>query len=143
MTKPKTQRNKLIIKLYNQGKTNREILKGLLEKGFNDYQKVKSVTMQISRLRKAGKLPLKRPVTDKITSGQKSKVTKLQKKKVQKHTKLQSNQRGIGKEFLPVSYRLSEDIKWNIKALAVKSRKEISQLVREIFQKYINEQNDK
>lgn len=143
MTKPKTQRNELIIELYNQGKTDREILAGLLEKGFDDYQKVKSVTMQVSRLRKAGKLPLKRPVTNKITSGQKSKITKLQKDKVKKITKLQSDQRGSGQEFLPVSYRLSEDIKWAIKALAVKSRKEVSQLVREILQKYINKQNDK
>ncbi len=143
MTKPKTQRNELIIDLYNQGKSDQGILDGLLTKGFNDYQKVKSVTMQISRLRKAGKLPLKRPVTNKITSGQKRKVTKLQKEKVHKQTKLQSDQKGIGKEFLPVSYRLSEDIKWAIKALAVKNRKEVSQLVREILQKYINEQNDK
>lgn len=143
MTKPKTQRNELIIDLYNQGKTNRQILAGLLEKGFDDYQKVKSVTMQISRLRKAGKLPLKRPVTNKITTPQKSKVTKLQKDKVQKHIKLQSDQKGSGKKFLPVSYRLSEDMKWNIKRLAAEQRKDVSQLVREILQKYINEQNDK
>lgn len=140
MTKPKTQRNELIIELYNQGKTDREILAGLLEKGFDDYQKVKSLTMQVSRLRKAGKLPLKRPVTNKITKREVDKSRKLQ---VGKKAKLQSDQKGSGQEFLPVSYRLSEDIKWAIKALAVKSRKEVSQLVREILQKYINEQNDK
>jgi len=143
MSEEKEERNKLIIKIYNQGKTDREILTGLLKAGFEDYKKVKSVTMQISRLRKAGKLPLKRPVTNKITTGQKSKVIKLQKDKVKKHTQLQSDQKGIGQEFLPVSYRLSEDIKWAVKELAVKSRKEVSQLVREILQKYINEQNDK
>jgi len=160
MTKPKTQRNELIIDLYNQGKSDREILTGLLKAGFEDYQKVRSVSMQVSRLRKARKIPKERPLSkiekevaqasgglikfaNKITRGQERKVTKLQKDKVKKITKLQSDQKGIGQEFLPVSYRLSEDIKWAIKALAVKSRKEVSQLVREILQKYINEQNDK
>lgn len=160
MTKPKTQRNELIIELYNQGKTNRQILAGLQEAGYSDLGSIASVKMQVSRLRKAGKLPQERPLSkiekevaqasgglikfaDKITTGQKRKVTKLQKKKVQKHTKLQSDQRGSGQEFLPVSYRLSEDTKWNIKRLAAEQRKDVSQLVREILQKYINKQNDK
>jgi len=125
----------MVAKLYNQGKNNSEILEGLLKQGFEDYQKVKSVTMQISRLRAAGKIPNKRPA-----SKEKRKIIKQQNSKI---TKLQSDQRGSGKEFLPVSYRLSEDIKWTIKALAVKNRKEVSQLVREILQKYISEQSDK
>jgi len=44
------------------------------------------------------------------------------------------------KEYKPVSQRLSEEIKRAIKCLTVKSRKEVSQLVREIPQKYIYEQ---
>ena len=44
------------------------------------------------------------------------------------------------KENKSVSYRLSQDIESAIKSMAVKSRKEVSQLVREILQKYINEQ---
>ena len=44
------------------------------------------------------------------------------------------------KENKSVSYRLSQDIESAIKSLAVKIRKEVSQLVREILQKYINEQ---
>ena len=116
--------------------------------------------MQVSKLRKAGKLPKERPLSkiekevaqasgglikfaNKIVNGQRSKQTKLQKDKIHKQTKLQSDQKGIGKEFLPVSYRLSEDMKWNIKRLAVEQRKDVSQLVRDILQKYINEQNDK
>ena len=135
MSEEKVERNAMVAKLYNQGKSNSEILEGLLKQGFEDYQKVTSVTMQISRLRKAGKIPNKRPVSKK-----KRKIIKQQNNKI---TKLQNDQKGSGKEFLPVSYRLSEDIKWAIKALAVKSRREVSQLVREILQKYINEQSDK
>jgi len=146
MSEEKVERNAMVAKLYNQGKNNNEILEGLLKQGFEDYQKVKSVTMQISRLRAAGKIPNKRPASKekrKIIKQQNSKIIKLQKDKVHKVTKLQSDQKGSGKEFLPVSYRLSEDIKWAIKTLAVKSRKEVSQLVREILQKYISEQSDK
>ncbi len=47
------------------------------------------------------------------------------------------------KENKSVSYRLSQDIESAIKSMAVKSRKEVSQLVGEILQKYINEQNEK
>ncbi len=44
------------------------------------------------------------------------------------------------KENKSVSYRLSQDIESAIKSMAVKSGKELSELVREILQKYINEQ---
>jgi len=42
-----------------------------------------------------------------------------------------------------VNYRLSEDIESAIKSLAVKSRKEVSQLVWEILQNYIDEEKEK
>ena len=42
-----------------------------------------------------------------------------------------------------VNYRLSEDIESAIKSLAVKSRKEVSQLVWEILQNYIDEEKKK
>ena len=45
-----------------------------------------------------------------------------------------------GQKDKTVSYRLSQDVESAIKSMAVKSRKEASQLVREILQKYIDEQ---
>ena len=88
MAKEKVERNRLIATLYNQGKTDQEILEELLRKGFNDYKGVKSVGMQVARLRKAGKLPLKRPLINKITKREVDKSRKLQ---VDKKAKLQKD----------------------------------------------------
>lgn len=140
MSKQKTERNNLIIKLYGQGKSDSEILAGLLAEGFDDYQKAKSVTMQISRLRKAGKISKKRPVINKITKKAVAKsrtqqIKKSRTKQVDKSIKLQD--KGIGK-YKPVTFRISEDTEWQLKALAVNRREQVSELVREIFNDYLS-----
>lgn len=159
MSLEKTQRNELIIKLYNQGKTNRQILAGLREAGYSDLVSIGSVKMQISRLRKAGKIPKERgqPLTkiekevaqasgglvqfaDKITKREVDKPSSPQVKKsrtrqVDKSIKLKD--KGSGK-FKPVTFRISEETEWQLKTLAVKRREQVSELVREIFDDYLS-----
>lgn len=137
MSKEKVERNRLVARLYNQGKTDIEILAGLLEKGFNDYQEVKSVAMQISRLRKTGKVPQERPGSkekSKIIKKQPSKIISKEKIKTEKKQKIK---KGIGKEYLPVTYYIPEKIKWQIKALAAQKRQQVSELIRNILTDYL------
>ena len=140
MAKEKVERNKLIIKLYNQGKNDKEILAGLLKADFQDYQKVKSVTMQISRLRAAGKVPNKRPLINQIPKREvdKSRSPQVQTsrtRQVDKSIKLQD--KSIGK-YKPVTFRISEETEWQLKTLAVSRREKLSELVREIFNDYLS-----
>jgi len=159
MAKEKIERNKLIIKFYNQGKINREILAGLQEAGYSDLGSIASVKMQISRLRKAGKIPKERgqPLTkiekevaeasgglvrfaDKITNravdkSRSPQVKKSRTRQVEKSIKLQD--KGIGK-YKPVTFRISEKAEWQLKALAVSRREQVSELVREIFNDYLS-----
>lgn len=140
MAEEKVERNRLIATLYNQGKSNREILGELLKEGFDDYKKVGSVKMQISRLRKAGKVPKERPVIDKTTKREVDKSISPQVKKsitreVDKSIKLQD--KSIGK-YKPVTFRISEEAEWQLKALAVSRREKVSELVREIFNDYLS-----
>ena len=135
MSLEKTERNKLIARLYNQGKSNREILSGLREAGYSDLGSVASLKMQVSKLRKAGKLPQERPVgkqMDKVISPQ---VKKLRTREVDKSIKLQD--KGIGK-YKPVTFRISEETEWQLKTLAVRRREQVSKLVREIFDDYLS-----
>jgi len=137
MAEEKVERNKLIMKLYNQGKTDQDILEGLVKAGFLDYQKVKSVGMQIARLRVAGKIPRKRP-----GSKEKRKIIKQQPGKVYKREKIktlkqQNIKTGIGKDYLPVTYYVTEEMKWRIKSLAAKRRQQVSELIRNILTDYL------
>lgn len=137
MSEEKVERNAMVAKLYNQGKNNNEILEGLLKQGFEDYQKVKSVTMQISRLRAAGKIPKKRPVSKekrKIIKQQPSKIYKKEKIKTAKQQKIKKD---ISKEYLPVSYYITEEMKWQLKSLAAKRRQQVSELIRNILTDYL------
>jgi len=137
MSKQKVERNKLIIKLYNEGKIDREILARLLEKGFDDYKNPKSISMIVSRLRKAGKIPKERPGSKekrKIIKKQPSKIYKKEKIKTAKQQKIK---KGIGKEYLPVTYYITEEMKWQLKSLAAKRRQQVSELIRNILTDYL------
>lgn len=52
MTRPKTERNKLILELADKGYTYKQILTELIKRRFAGLKDVKSVGMQLSRLRK-------------------------------------------------------------------------------------------
>lgn len=157
MTVEKIERNQLIAKLYGQGRTNREILSGLQKAGYSDLGSIASVKMQVSKLRKAGKVPKERPLSkiekevaqasgglikfaNKITSQEVDKsrspqVKESRKRQVDKSRKLQD--KGIGK-YKPVTFRISEETEWQLKSLAVSRREKVSELVREIFNDYLS-----
>lgn len=133
MSTEKKERNTLIATFYNEGRTNRQIWERIQEKGHHDLKSVAGVKTQISRLRKIGKIPQERPVWQggKITNRE---VKKLRTKQVDKSRKLQD--KGIGK-YKPVTFRISEDIEWQLKTLAVNHRQQVSELVREILNDYL------
>ena len=140
MVKEKVDRNKLIITFYNEGKTNREILAGLQEAGFSDLGSIASMKMQISRLRKAGKIPKERPGIDKTTKREVEKsrspqIKESRNRQVEQSRKLQD--KGIGK-YKPVTFRISEQTEWQLKSLAVSRREQVSKLVREILNDYLS-----
>lgn len=142
MSLEKIERNELIATLYDQGKTNREIWSGLQEAGHLDLSSVASVKMQVSKLRKAGKLSKERPggMGKPIRKQQVAKVItpqvkKLRTRQVDKSVKLQG--KGSGK-YKPVTFRISEETEWQLKTLAVARREQVSELVREIFNDYLS-----
>ncbi|HIE33820.1 MAG TPA: hypothetical protein EYP86_01615 [Candidatus Altiarchaeales archaeon] len=57
----KPQRNALIIKLWNEGKSNQEILTALKRAGHKDLKDTHSLSGVIARLKRRGKLPKERP----------------------------------------------------------------------------------
>ena len=140
MSEEKVERNKLIIRLHGQGKTHREVLSGLREAGHLDLGSVASVKMQVSKLRKAGRIPKERPLINKTTKRAVDKSRSPQVKtprtrEVDKSIKLQD--KGIGK-YKPVTFRISEEAEWHLKALAVSRREKVSELVREILNDYLS-----
>ena len=61
MSPIKPKRNALIIKLWNRGKSNQEILTALKRAGHKDLADTHSLSGVISRLKRSGKLPKERP----------------------------------------------------------------------------------
>jgi len=117
MPQPKEQRNALIIKLWNQGKSNQEILTGLKRAGHKDIADTHSLSGTISRLKRRGKLPRERQATIKPEK----KITR--KPESQKKIK--------------ATFQLPENLFIQIKIKAAKERRGISDLVGEIFKEYL------
>lgn len=134
MSREKSERNRLITTLYNQGKNDREILEALLKAGFDDYKKVKSVTMQLSRLRKAGKIPKERPgrVTKKR---RKQQVKKAISPHIDKPTSPLVHKRA--------TFYLTPEIIKSIKQKALDRDLDSSELVREILSEWISGEKEK
>jgi len=126
MSLEKTERNELIAKLYSQGKTNQEILAGLQEVGHLDLSGVASVKMQVSKLRKVGRLPKERPVGKQVDSVTSQQITKSLSHQVYKRMTF---------------YLKPETIK-DIKRLALERDLNISNLVRGIIENYLSQQRD-
>jgi hypothetical protein len=61
MALAKGKRNALIVKLWNEGKGNQEILTRLKRAGYKDLANTHSLSGVISRLKRSGKLPKERP----------------------------------------------------------------------------------
>jgi len=57
----KEKRNALIVRLWNEGKSNQQILTALKKAGHKDLADVHSLSGIISGLKRAGKLPRERP----------------------------------------------------------------------------------
>lgn len=152
MSPIKPKRNALIIKLWNKGKNNQEILTALKRAGYKDLVDTHSLSGVISRLKRTGKLPRERPGQEltKIEregieegGGRFGEVVKFQ---VGKRTnKVISKQRDKSTSQLVYKratfYLTLETIK-QIKLLAVKRDKSISELVRETFTEYLSKQSD-
>ena len=56
MSVEKTARNSLICKLYDEGKTNRQIVDELWKNGYEGLSYPESVSSQLSRLKRAGRI---------------------------------------------------------------------------------------
>lgn len=69
MTRPKTERNELIFKLRGKGYTYRQIFEEFQKRGYRELKTVKSVGMQLSRLKAGEGVPAstRQPVS-KVTA---------------------------------------------------------------------------
>ncbi|MEA1965187.1 MAG: CopG family transcriptional regulator [Candidatus Aerophobetes bacterium] len=122
----KEKRNTLIIKTWNEGKSNQEILTTLKRAGYKDLKDTHSLSGVVARLKRVGKLPKERPQSqqvDKLTSQQ---ITKSISQQVYKRA----------------TYYLTPEIVKKIKLLAVQRDKDASELMREILGEYLSQQGD-
>lgn len=136
MSLEKKERNRLVEALYNQGKTNKEILEELLKAGFEGYQKVQGVKMLLSRLRKLGKIPQERPGgvrkikrKQQVHKGISPQMNKVIKPQVDKSTNPPIHQRA--------TYYLTREIIREVKLTALEKDIDSSELVRKILGKYL------
>ena len=124
MSRPKTQRNKLILELADKGYTHKQILEELRKKGFTGLKDKKSVGMQLSRLRR-GKKPITTP------SKQITKAPSKQRAKVK-----------VKEEHERATYHLTREQRRDIGILAAKREIDRSALVRQIITEYLSKQRD-
>lgn len=136
MSKEKVARNRLMAECYNQGKTDREILETLLKEGFASYKSEKSISMQLSRLRQAGKIPMERPKS--LKKKEKKPANKQTgKPAIQQVSKL-AKKRPAKEIYDTVTYYIDKETRKKIKILAAEQDMEISQIVRQIFKQYFD-----
>jgi len=139
----KQERNQLVVKLYNEGKANQEILAALQRAGYRDLKDTRSLTGTIARLKRAGKLSERRvrigQQIDKVTSKQ---ITKLQSKQVIKSTSKQVIKSTSKQVYKRATYYLALEVIKQVKILAIKRDVDASALVRDILTKYLSRQGD-
>jgi len=123
----KKQRNKLIIKLWLQGKNNPEILAALEKTGHKDLADTHSLSGVISRLKRAGKLPRERQITIKPE------------KKITKKPEKQKAGKPENQKKIKATFQIPEDLFIQIKIRAAKERKGLSELITEIFKRYLGD----
>lgn len=143
MPQPKEKRNALIIRLWNEGKTNQEILTSLKRAGYKDLVDTHSLSGVISRLKRTGKLPKERP-DQGLTRIEKERIREVErgfggvvKLKVGK----QVDKSISGQVHKRATYYLTPEMIKEIKLLAVQRGIDTSELVREIFTEYLSKQN--
>lgn len=138
-TKPK--RNALIVKLWNQGKNNQEILSLLKRAGHKDLVDTHSLSGTISRLKRRGKLPRERPNEELTTIEREGKREIERGFGVKLKVGEQVDKSISGQVHKRVTYYLTPGMIREIRLLAVKRDIDTSELVREIFTKYLRKQN--
>ena len=134
MSKPKPERNKLILELADKGYTYKQTLEELRKKGFTGLKDPKSVGMQLSRLKRSVSTSPRQPVGKVIAPRRRvSKVT-LPQRQVAKET---ATRQPVPMETEKMAFWLDRDIKEKLKILAVKERRTASDIVRELLRKYL------
>lgn len=149
MPKPKPKRKALIIKLWNQGKSNQEILTALGRAGYKGIDDAHSLSDTISRLKRRGKLPKERPQLElakveregidqagKAFGG----AVKIQVGRVNKTPSKRRDKSTSQQVYKRVTYYLAPEMIKKIKLLAVQRDIDISELVREILTGYLSKQ---
>lgn len=127
MTRPKTERNKLILELADQGYTYKQILTELIKRRFTELKDVKSVGMQLSRLRKA-KVDVPTSTRQPV-----SRITAPRRRV----TKEPVTRQRVSEATEKMAFWLDRNIKEKLKILAVKERRTASDIVREILREYL------
>lgn len=135
----KIERNKLIIKLYREGRLYKDIFAELRKEGYEDLKNLASLKGTIQRFKKRGLLP----TTRRQLSGEKKKLfPKATKKGISVVAKVKK-EKGIEEEgYVKVGYYLTEKIKREISLLAILRGTDRSALVREILTVYLKKQKD-
>lgn len=135
MPKPKARRNALIIRLWNQGKGNQEILTTLRRAGHKDLADLHSLSGTISRLKRAGKLPRERPGQDL------SRVEREGIKEVEKAfggaVKFKAASPSTSTSTRRMTFWLPGDMIETLKRLAAREKRTASAILREILGKYL------
>ena len=134
MSKPKTERNALLLELNKKGYSYRQIFEELQKRGFSGLKDPKSVGMQLSRLRRSVSTSPRQPVGKVVARRRRASKVTLPQRQVAKET---ATRQPVPMETEKMAFWLDRDIKEKLKVLAVKERRTASDIVREILREYL------
>lgn len=127
MSVERRERNALIVKLWNEGKSNQEILTVLRRAGYKGLVDTHSLSGVIARLKRRGRLKIKRPQLgwdiDKVVSKQVNKTASQQ-------------------VYKRATFYIEPSTLKALKFLALRGDKNLSEVVREAFFLYLSKQSD-
>jgi hypothetical protein len=145
MPLPKGKRNALIIRLWNEGKSNQEILTCLKRAGYKGLADTHSLSGVVSRLKRIGKLPRERPGQE-LTRIEKEGIREVEEAfrgRVKFKVGKQVDKSISGQVHKRATYYLTPEMIKEIKILAVQRGIDTSELVREIFTEYLGENKER
>ena len=149
----KERRNALIVRLYNEGKSNQEILTALKRAGYKDLKDTHSLSGVIARLKRRGEIPRERPQQE-LTEIEKEGMRTVEQmlgvkisagetgQRVIKSSSQQRDKSPKRQKYKRITFYMEPEMIKQIKLLAIKRDIDISELGRQVFFEYLRQQNN-
>jgi len=141
----KEKRNALIVRLYNEGKSNQEILTALKRAGYKDLKDTHSLSGVIARLKRRGEIPkerLQQELTGIEKEGMRTVEQMLGVKISAGETSRHVTKSPKRQKYKRITFYMEPEMVKQIKLLAIKRDIDISELGRQVFFEYLRQQND-